>query len=328
MKRAKKLVTLVTVTSLTLGSISTVFGSASLPVSSAAPSGKTELQTTASNANGAVDTVKTETTDAVETKPAENYPDLEVKSKSFVGNGGKVIGELPVVTGIDDLNKAMDSVVSKAWSEIGDNANFQDAFKISYNVEDLGRYAKITLNMIFEQSTKSSDSVTEHAMFYVDKQLNKEISLEEYESGMKSVTDKPKSDAVEVDEATLKSDSNNPVIEKVDVKPAPAAKAEIVMLPLRENVEKTGLIVKWDDATKTVSILKDKNLITSLKADKNSYLFKGKNEQLSSAPINKNGTMFVPTDFFTKILDIKLDEKGNLILVKSAENIKADSSQL
>lgn len=80
---------------------------------------------------------------------------------------------------------------------------------------------------------------------------------------------------------------------------------KIPMLPVRSIAEGMGFEVKWISESQTVELKKD-SLTFSMKIGSNTYVSKGQDLALNSAPEIINGRTYVPAAFFTEIMGITL----------------------
>lgn len=88
----------------------------------------------------------------------------------------------------------------------------------------------------------------------------------------------------------------------------------IVMVPLRPIAEALEFEIVWDGKTETIRV----GLVSTLSIGKDEYSFaKMMPMKLGAAPTLKDGTTFVPLDFFTEIMQLDQAEiSGSQIIIK------------
>jgi len=90
-----------------------------------------------------------------------------------------------------------------------------------------------------------------------------------------------------------------------------------VMVPLRAVASSFGFKITWNNTTKAAQV-QSNQLTASVPLGKNSYTLSGKDPlQLDAAPVSIGGTIYVPDDFFSKILGLNVTDSpngGNLTL--------------
>lgn len=105
-----------------------------------------------------------------------------------------------------------------------------------------------------------------------------------------------------IESTFLISEIKNFVIEKGDYRTKEVY--GVKMIPLRLVAEEFGYTLNWNPSNSTVDILLNKNIITSVKIDSNSYTTSstGGKRELESAPLLYDGRTYVPISFFEEIL--------------------------
>lgn len=293
MKRAKKLVTLATVASLTLGCATNAFAIISpesstigSPVGVAAPAAEAEKPA--------------EATDTAEAA----YPDLEVTEKHYISERASDLGVYPVIAGMDELNAKIANLVWSNYSNFSQDEAFSadvNAFKVSYEVANEGKYAKVTLTLNYtKNSSVAGGQATDSYVYYIDKEAAAEMTEDAYKAAVEA---KPAEEAAAPAEEAAA--------------PAEEAAAEIVMMPLRANTDILGgYALAWNGEEKSVAVSKDDKVIVTLYVDANKYVVGDKEVELDAAPVNQDGSVYVPASFFTDILGVKVtaDAEGKPIV--------------
>lgn len=282
MKRAKKLIAVITVVSLTLGTVVTVFAENSPTTSTTGKALATETSAPAT------DTQK-------DTKPSIDitkvYPDLKVKELHYYNHEAVDCGVYPEVAGMDALNKKLWDYVFKAYyyrsnNDTKDDYHFND-FQADYTVLDTYKYAVIEQTINYNNASYKQDRHADTVCYYIDKEAMAEITKDAYDAAIADYDA-----AVAAAEATPDAAAND--------------EEEITMIPLREFAEALGFEVKYEETQKAIFLYLDGDYVTVITTDKNEYDLDGEKVALSSAPVNKDGLTYVPVDFFEKILDAQV----------------------
>jgi len=200
--------------------------------------------------------------------------------------GGQLIGQYLVFSNNAALTKTMlelvtDQYTNTSISHSTDVRATNVDLLVSFTVTECLEGAKIeyTLNTASELNGALTSVVV--ATYYVEKATNKTITAADFAA------------LVAAEEAVAAGE-------------APAAEAEVVesiMLPLRSYAEGLGFTVDWADGKVTVS-----------KGDAKAFLVTGSTSYVDTvgdtveleAPENIDGTLFVPIDFFAKVLYVEV----------------------
>ena len=232
---------------------------------------------------------------------AKVYDDLKVTGKNFYNLRYALLGTYPVIAGYDDLNAKIFKNLEDAFT-LATDKYFTDSaniFSVSYKVTENGQFAKIEVTYNYQLTAIKMTDFKEVKTYFVDKELAKEISESDYNTGITPVEDAKTDEAAAVSEAVAET--------------AEAAQEdkEPRMIPVRLHAEKLGFTVNWDDSTKSV-ILTLGELRYTVTVDKNEYIIDNKIAQLELAPVNQNGSVYVPVSFFEKVIGAEyiVDEQG------------------
>ena len=231
---------------------------------------------------------------AVETE-AKVYADLEVTTKRFYNLRYADLGGYPVIKGYDDLNAKILKDLETAFA-LATDKSFTDTanvFSVKYEVKNDGQFAKIDVTYKYELTAGKMLPYLEIRMYYVDKELGKEITADAYKEGIEAAAEEKK-------EADVVEDENV---------------NEIIMVPIRLYAVPLGYAVSWDGATKSVILTKD-NARFTVTVGLNEYLVDNKIVSLESAPVNQSDSVYVPVSFFTKVLgaSYSIDVNGNIVI--------------
>ncbi|OCT14160.1 hypothetical protein A8709_25290 [Paenibacillus pectinilyticus] len=115
---------------------------------------------------------------------------------------------------------------------------------------------------------------------------------------------------------------NEKQLDSVDVQPRIVNGNTIV--PLRIIVEQIGALVTWDEASRKVTITKDKTNI-QLVIDNTTALINGKKEALEVGPKIENGTTMLPLRFIGEVLGIEFKWDGATSSVHMFKDNDSDS---
>lgn len=264
----KKFMALVTAAALMAGSTAMVFADETV---------KTPAETTATEKVAApvAAEVKEEVKEVVKVA-------LKVTDKSLTNSDGVIVGKVPVFTGNEELSKKAALKASDTYAQdLADNviqAATKDLAVFSYQVTELDTVAKVELTKNITTTAKGLDNLKVYATYYIDKATNKEIKEAEYTALVPAVTPV----------APVETPVETPAV----VLPA--------TLALRANAVALGYVVDWNDGK--VTITKGENVATLVQSVNEYTNFEGKVVVLASAPENVEGTLMVPTAFFTDIL--------------------------
>ncbi|RJX37494.1 DUF3298 domain-containing protein [Paenibacillus pinisoli] len=91
-----------------------------------------------------------------------------------------------------------------------------------------------------------------------------------------------------------------------------------IMLPLRELSEGLGFTITWNAENRSAELTKPKSPISTLvQVGKDQYNVNKQAKPLGAAPIIKEGTMYVPADFFKEVLQANVWTEGNQVTISS-----------
>nr|WP_242072776.1 copper amine oxidase N-terminal domain-containing protein [Brevibacillus laterosporus] len=93
------------------------------------------------------------------------------------------------------------------------------------------------------------------------------------------------------------------------------------MVPIRVISAALKADVKWDDKTRSVLITRGSQSIT-LYLDKKEATVNGKDITLETAPVLKNGRLFLPLRFVSEQLKTSVDwkEEGKIVLIDDLQD--------
>lgn len=95
------------------------------------------------------------------------------------------------------------------------------------------------------------------------------------------------------------------------------------MVPMRGIFEALGATISWDDETKTVTAVKDSDVIKAT-IGKKSVDKNGEIMEIDSAPVIKDGRTLVPVRFISESLgyNVRWDDKTSTVHITSGENLE------
>ena len=289
MKKAHAMAALLLAAALTFGSLSIVMADDVTAADTMAVATTTAATTTAATATVATATVATTTTAATVTAPAVQYADLSVTAANYYNLRYAQVGTYPVIEGYADLNAEILTNVDTAYALATDKTftDTDNVFSVGYTVTDKGQFAQIDVTYSYQLTAGSMVPYTSTDTYYVDKELGKEVTADAYNAGIAVVTPEAAAEpSSTTTTAAVSADQNA---------------NDIQMVPIRDNAVSLGYSLAWDDSTKTVILTKDDARFT-VTVGVNEYLVNNEMVPLESAPVNQNGSVYVPVSFFTQVL--------------------------
>ena len=217
--------------------------------------------------------------EVVEVPAPVNVPFTGVVT-NFYAPHGELVANYIVLPGNDTLTKTMNLLVNDKYLDMRVNRSTDIvatnvALLITTDVEESLTAAKIEYILNTANILDSKLTTQVIATYYVEKATNKTLTAEAY------------AEAVAAEEA-----AEGEVVVATEV-------VEVIMLPLRSYAEALGFAVDWNDGKVMVS-----------KGDAKAFLETGSTNYVDSvgdaleleAPVNIDGTLFVPQDFFTQVI--------------------------
>lgn len=97
-----------------------------------------------------------------------------------------------------------------------------------------------------------------------------------------------------------------------------------IMVPLRELSEALGFEIKWNVENRTAELSHpDSPIWTLVQTGKDNYTINKMYKPLGSAPVIKGGNLYVPSNFFSEVLQANVSVSGNQVTILShAEEAK------
>lgn len=287
----KRLMALVTVATLTLGSATMVL--ASQATTTPAETETVEAKQTESALVTEAPAAVVEAAAEVVATPVEvANVELSVEEKSHQSPSGQIIGVRPEFKDNEDLTKKVSNLLGDAYAKGVNNSTYSADEHYSYaifgyDVEETAALAKVEITQFIPKGVASLEEKTiVIATYYIDKATNAEVTAEAYEATVLPAEEAPAEEAP-AEEAPVEE------VPAVEV-PVPAT------LPLRAHAEALGYVVDWNEGVVTLT----KGEVTAtLTQGVNEYVnLTGEKVTLTAAPVNVEGTLVVPTEFFTQIL--------------------------
>ena len=146
-----------------------------------------------------------------------------IRFREYVDKNGRFFGSYPYIKEMENLSDKIDSDIDSTIDDLdlNDNDDIVDPV-IKSKIDQDDNFVKINVSVQFE------DNKTDF-VYYVDKELMREISQTEYDKKQK-----------EIDEKKAEEEEKNQAETELD---------EIVMVPLRANAESLGWNVEWRKKT-------------------------------------------------------------------------------
>ena len=229
----------------------------------------------------------------VEVITVENVPFTGV-ARDFIGTGGLVVGRIPAFANNAGLTTRISNFVSDTYNIMGMNnqlpAVFGNNVIFNFTVEESLTAARVDLTVL-----NMNLQPVVIATYFLNKANNAEITAAafaesfEVEEVVVEVSEVYEGEEVYVD----------PTEEEVEV-------IEVVMVPLRHHAEAAGFEISWNAELARVTVSNDE-LEFSLAAD-SPFAIDADGEQfmLEAAPVNLDGTLYVPLSFFTELLGVEV----------------------
>lgn len=267
MKRAKKLVTLLAIASLTLGTIAPVFAADE-------PAAVTTVTTVAASAKSGIFT-----------------------EKAYYYQGVYNLGKYPVVNKMDALNKKIEDFLFKTalFKMPASPTNYlrPNTLPVSYKIEELEGFAKLTVYFNVVTGSGYAKGEAAEAVYFIDVKTLTETTAAKFDEAVKAAGT-----------PETPSDEGAGAPEESGESAGAPADTEVTMLPLRSSLTPLGFEITWNEATQSVVVLHSKVECAKIFVDKNEYIVDGETFELSAAPILEDGVMFCPQDFFEEILGL------------------------
>ena len=222
-------------------------------------------------------------------------PALTVTTRAFIGGEGQVLGTVPSIAGMGDLNARIESTIVSQFDTFtgifGDSYVETDAFLVSHSVENQGNYTQFTLTIRRAVGGAGSGTTDIVFNFYINRATNTEMTAEAFAAAVAALAEAGEEVAEEV---PVVDDEDEDEDEEVVVEPTP------VMVGLRANAELFGYDLAWDDATRTVTLYFDDELFASVTVGLDNFVVEGEAFILGAAPVNVDGSVMVPAAFFVR----------------------------
>lgn len=94
--------------------------------------------------------------------------------------------------------------------------------------------------------------------------------------------------------------------------------SELIMLPLRELSEALGFEIEWSVEDRSAELSHPESPIwTLVQTDKDNYTINKMYKPLGAAPVIKGGNLYVPSNFFSEVLQANVSVNGNQVTIVS-----------
>jgi hypothetical protein len=258
----------------------------------------------------------------------KSYLDLSFSEKSYA-QGSVSLGAYPFVDDMDELNEEIEDFV---W-EVHNHLPMQEIIAysnsrntIQYTVENDGRYAIITINVDLSAFPSQYSGIDNTAVYYVDKETNVQITEEQYNVGKQAQqlenSETPITEDLEAetpDEEVTEVEESQPA-EEVETPDT----ADAILVSLRLALEGFDYDLVWDDATRTVEVLKG-NFNSLLTVDSNIALVNDEEVILSTEAIIEEDLIWVPIDYLQDVLGLEvIVGEDNVVEVRYQDEVFID----
>jgi len=254
----------------------------------------------------------------------QEFADLDVTSRAFYNLRGAHIGYYPVIEGFSDLNETILRNVEAAYRLAADqtftaSAGPTNVFEVRYSVTDYGQFARIVVTYSFQLTQHRMHPYERSDNYFVDKESGSRITWAEFEAGVASAAAAEEEDE---EEDVVEDDDDDDVFiiledDDIDVDDDVEEDVEPIMVPLRFHAEALGYSVAWDGDTNSVILTRDDDEFT-VTVGVNQFYVDGELIALELAPVNQDGSVFVPISFFVRSLgaDFTVDANGNIVIAE------------
>ncbi|MGV2805886.1 copper amine oxidase N-terminal domain-containing protein, partial [Clostridium perfringens] len=104
------------------------------------------------------------------------------------------------------------------------------------------------------------------------------------------------------------------------------ADAKQVMIPLRSVSEALGIALGWTHQDRSAELTKPGSPIwTLVQTGKDQYTVNKMYKSLGAAPVNVKGTLYVPANFFSEVLQANVSVDGTKVSISSEEEVKKET---
>jgi len=273
------------------------------------------------------------------------FDDLEVSTRNFFNIRGAYVGTFPVIEGFDDLNERILRDLEAAFDLATDSffttsIGPTNVFNVSFEVTDHGQFGRIEVTYIYHLTAHRMAGFTESRTYFVDKELGEEITEAEFDAGIaaaEAAAEEAAAEEAAAEEEPEVVEEIEPEIEIIDELNEDdddieeinddAVEEEVIMVPIRLHAEALGYEVDWDGDTRSVILTRGEDTFT-ITVDVNQYPVGGDIVALELAPVNQNGSVFVPVSFFVQVLgaEFSVDAAGN-VSFSDAGAVEADDAE-
>lgn len=105
------------------------------------------------------------------------------------------------------------------------------------------------------------------------------------------------------------------------------ADAKQVMIPLRSVSEALGFELGWNQQDRSAELTKPGSPIwTLMQTGKDQYTVNKMYKSLGAAPVNVKGTLYVPANFFSEVLQANVSVDGTKVSISSEEDVKKETA--
>jgi len=256
----------------------------------------------------------------------QEFADLNVTSRAFYNIRGAHIGYYPIVEGFSELNETILRNVEAAYRLAADNAftasiGPTNVFEVSFTARNYGQFARVDVTYSFQLTQHRMHPYDRTDSYFVDKDLGTRITWAQFEAGVAAAAAAAEEAEEEEEEEVVEDVVDHGftfIPDVVDVTEVEEVEeVEPIMVPLRFHAEALGYSVSWNDETSSVVLTRD-GAEFSVTVGVNQYLVDGELIALELAPVNQDGSVFVPISFFVQSLgaDFTVDANGNIVIAE------------
>jgi len=231
-----------------------------------------------------------------------NVP-LRTTTRQFTGTGGEILGTFPAFTGNTALSQRIENLVHDTYRDIVHFYQLSIVLFAHITIFDFTIEETLTTARVEITSIDSNFNPVVITALYINKATNAEIT-----PAVRAEMVAAEEAADEEDENGEEADENGEVAVAVEGEVEVDLPVATPMSPLRAHAEAAGFTVLWEDGAVTVYneelsllIVTGSDVAVLTDADGEEYTF-----TLAAAPVNIDGTLYVPTALLVEVLGIDL----------------------
>lgn len=241
--------------------------------------------------------------------------EVGVSSTIFSPRATLIYGVTPVISGFDSLTQTIyDDLyevfkLTRSYQAPIEEMQTSD-MSTTFSIELTPGYLVVKTQALLKNSHQFVSVQTYDFTYYINTTDKKVLTEEQYTAELEAAAEALESeDAAAEDSEATEGESN-----------------ELAMVALRKSAEALGFEVTWNAETSYVEVISEDKTI-SFKADLSTYLVDGEEVELELAPVNLDGVTYVPSTFFTELLDVDAETVETFEVMPEVEPATADEAE-